>query len=294
MKLLSNTRAHQLAYIAIMSALTIILSVLANFIPFMSIFLIVFLPFVAALVAIMCDLKLFPIYFFATILLSIVFDLPNFINIAFYLIPGLISGLVIGIAFRTKLHGIYLLLSITLVNFIANFATIPVLNFIYDLDVVRYSLKFIGFADHMYANEIFMGLLFVIGLIQASVTYLIVDGEISLIKGKIRHEYERTITYVTLILVAATIISNFLHLGIALVFFCSTLVLTIYQLIYLLNTQMKYGLWVLGISIVMIPISLVLNELHQAKYMTLYLLIPLLMIVIGTLLWEYIFKRRVN
>lgn len=294
MELKSRTLTHQLAYIAIMSAITIIFSVLTNFIPLVSLLLLLFLPFISALVAITCDLKLFPIYLVSVILLSIVFDATNFLGIVFYLIPGLISGLVIGIGYRQKINGIYMLIGIALVNFVANYATIPVLDYVYQIDTVNYSMGFIGFANHPLMKELFIGVLFVTATMQATITFLIVDGEIKIFKQEANTKYSMLDTYICIIFSLMTILTTFFHIGLAIVFFSVSTILSIYLLIYLFSQNMKVGLWVLFISVGTIPVSLVLNELYQTSYLPLYLILPVLIIVIGVFLWEYILKQRIN
>lgn len=219
MELKSRTLTHQLAYIAIMSAITIIFSVLTNFFPLVSLLLLLFLPFISALVAITCDLKLFPIYLVSVILLSIVFDATNFLGIVFYLTPGLISGLVIGIGYRQKINGIYMLIGIALVNFVANYATIPVLDYVYQIDTVNYSMGFIGFANHPLINDIFIGILFVTATIQATITFLIVDGEIKIFKQEASTKYSMLDAYICIIFSLMTILATFFHIGLAIVFF---------------------------------------------------------------------------
>lgn len=294
MELKSRTLTHQLAYIAIMSAITIIFSVLTNFFPLISLLLLLFLPFISALVAITCDLKLFPIYLVSVILLSIVFDATNFLSIVFYLIPGLISGLVIGIGYRQKINGIYMLIGMALVNFVANYATIPVLDYVYQIDTVTYLMGFIGFANHPLIQEIFMGVLFVTATIQATITFLIVDGEIKIFKQEAGTKYSMLDAYICFIFSLMTILTTFFHIGLAIVFFSVSIILSIYLLIYLFSQNMKVALWVLFISIGTIPISLVLNELYRTSYLPLYLILPVLIIVIGVFLWEYILKQRIN
>ena len=294
MELKSRTLTHQLAYIAIMSAITIIFSVLTNFFPLVSLLLLLFLPFISALVAITCDLKLFPIYLVSVILLSIVFDATNFLGIVFYLIPGLISGLVIGIGYRQKINGIYMLIGIALVNFVSNYATIPVLDYLYQIDTVNYSMSFIGFSNHPLINDIFIGILFVTATIQATITFLIVDGEIKIFKQEASTKYSMLDAYICIIFSLMTILATFFHIGLAIVFFSVSTILSIYLLIYLFSQNMKVGLWVLFISVGTIPISLVLNELYRTSYLPLYLILPVLIIVIGVFLWEYILKQRIN
>lgn len=294
MELKSSTLTHQLAYIAIMTAITIIFSVLTNFFPLVSLLLLLFLPFVSALVAVTCDLKLFPIYLVSVILLSVVFDITNFLSIVFYLIPGLISGLVIGIGYRQKMNGIYMLIGIALVNFIANYATIPVLDYVYQIDTIKYSMGFIGFANHPLIKEVFIGVLFVTAIIQATVTFLIVDGEIKIYKQEANTKYSMLDTYICIIFASMTIATTFFHIGLAIVFFSVSIILSIYLLIHLFQQNMKIGLWVLFISIGTIPISLVLNELYRTSYLPLYLILPVLIVVIGVFLWEYILKQRIK
>ena len=292
MNLVSRTRTHQLVYVAIMTGLTIVLSILTNFIPFMSLFLIVFLPFVAALVAIVTDLKFFPIYALSSILLSVVVDAQNFLNIIFYLLPALVSGLVIGVTYRLKLNGIYILLAITLINLLANYAIIPVLDHLYQINFIQYALGLIGLGSHPLANAIFMMFLFILGIIQASLTYMVIRDELHLIKGEIYENYDKISLIVLALISLVSVIFSFFHLGLSLVFFSSATLLATYQLVYLFKKNLVLFYITLGVVIASLPISFVLSELNHAYPLNLYLILQVLIVVILMFLWEYIFSKK--
>lgn len=292
MNLVSRTRTHQLVYVAIMTGLTIVLSILTNFIPFMSLFLIVFLPFVAALVAIVTDLKFFPIYALSSILLSVVVDAQNFLNIIFYLLPALVSGLVIGVTYRLKLNGIYILLAITLINLLANYAIIPVLDHLYQINFIQYALGLIGLGSHPLANAIFMMFLFILGIIQASLTYMVIRDELHLIKGEIFENYDKISLIVLALISLVSVIFSFFHLGLSLVFFSSATLLATYQLVYLFKKNLILFYITLSVVIASLPISFVLSELNHAYPLNLYLILGVLIVVILMFLWEYIFSKK--
>lgn len=292
MNLISRTRTHQLVYVAIMTGLTIVLSILTNFIPFMSLFLIVFLPFVAALVAIVTDLKFFPIYALSSILLSVVVDAQNFLNIIFYLLPALVSGLVIGVTYRLKLNGIYILLAITLINLLANYAIIPVLDHLYQINFIQYALGLVGLGSHPLANAVFMMFLFILGIIQASLTYMVIRDELHLIKGEIFENYDKISLIVLALISLVSVIFSFFHLGLSLVFFSSATLLATYQLVYLFKKNLVLFYITLGVVIASLPISFVLSELNHAYPLNLYLILQVLIVVILMFLWDYILSKK--
>lgn len=275
-----------------MTGLTIVLSILTNFIPFMSLFLIVFLPFVAALVAIVTDLKFFPIYALSSILLSVVVDAQNFLNIIFYLLPALVSGLVIGVTYRLKLNGIYILLAITLINLLANYAIIPVLDHLYQINFIQYALGLVGLGSHPLANAIFMMFLFILGIIQASLTYMVIRDELHLIKGEIFENYDKISLIVLALISLVSVIFSFFHLGLSLVFFSSATLLATYQLVYLFKKNLVLFYITLGVVIASLPISFVLSELNHAYPLNLYLILQVLIVVILMFLWEYILSKK--
>jgi hypothetical protein len=292
MKLVSKTRTHQLTYIAIMSAVTIVLSILANFFPLSSLLLIIFLPFVAALVAIVCDLKYFPIYLVASVLLSVIVDMPNFLNIIFYLLPSLISGLVIGITYRIKTNGIHILVIVAITNLLCNYLVIPVLDKLYETNFIQYALGFVGLENHTYSTDIFMLFLYTIALIQASITYMIVNEEIYIIRGELKEHYSFNSNYVMLVLCITNIILPFFHTGLSLIVIATLLIYTIYQLENAKYVSIKQFSILLGGTIFLTIIAFVISELHSLKFLGLYLILPVLFVVITNFLWEYIFTRR--
>ncbi len=283
---------HQLAYIAMMSAITVILSILTNYIPFASLLLILFLPFVAALVAIFVDIKLFPIYVVSSVLLAIIIDAPHFLAIIFYLLPAIISGFFIGLSYRYHLNGIYLLLAIITINFLANYATIPALNYLYQVDFVSYSLGLVNLANHSEAPTIFILFLFVVALVQSTLTYMIIRDQLYVIKGTLQEKYHQQCPLVTLIISGASVILSFVHLGTSIVLFALALLLAVYLFIYLYESQKNYSCIVMGLILITLPISFVIAELTMIRYLSNYLILQVLIVVIATLLWEYIFSKR--
>ena len=91
-----------------------------------------------------------PLFFFRWLLMR-----KTFLNIIFYLLPALVSGLVIGVTYRLKLNGIYILLAITLINLLANYAIIPVLDHLYQINFIQYALGLVGLGSHPLANACF-------------------------------------------------------------------------------------------------------------------------------------------
>lgn len=281
-----------MTYIAIMSAITVVLSVLTNFFPLSSIFLIIFLPFVSALVAIICDIKLFPVYLVSSILLSIIIDMPNFLNIIFYLLPAMISGFVIGLTYRLKVNGIYILILVAITNLLSNFMVIPVLDNLYEINFINYALGLIGLGNHYYANALFMLFLFVVGLIQAAITYMIVNEELYIIKGSLKEGYAFNSNYVMLVLCAGVALFVFIHVGIALVLLSTLVVFTIYQLMYQRTVSSRLFYFSIGAVIIGTFLAFIISEIHSLSFLPLYLILPVLFVVIINFLWEYILKQR--
>ena len=68
---------------AIFAAINIVLTLIANFVPFVTVFLVIFLPLTSAIVEVACKDKYFPIYGFGTLGLCIAVSFWNLDSVIF-------------------------------------------------------------------------------------------------------------------------------------------------------------------------------------------------------------------
>ena len=122
-----------LTFSSIMSAISVVFTVVAYLIGDIGLFLILILPLCSSLVSVSVKFKYALIYIVSTLLISLIdFQLALFI-----ILPCLISGLIFGRLIRVYLQGHFIILINALVLLIMQFASTYLINFIYEIDLVQ-------------------------------------------------------------------------------------------------------------------------------------------------------------
>ena len=189
MKMFSKreTLTENIALMALMSAINIIICVLLAFLNVFSIFLILVLPLISALVEIYCKDRYYLIYAFASLGLSLIATLWNIETTIFYLVPSLFTGYLFGLLAKKNIPSIYSILLTSLVQMGLTTGEIPLINFIFDVNIINTFKTFFKLNESTNVDVIIPSFIFTISLIEMSLSYLIISNE--LIKLKIE-EYE--------------------------------------------------------------------------------------------------------
>lgn len=122
---------REIALAGIALSLSIIFLGLSYVIPFSSFLMIIFIPFLSALLAIRSSLKNQFIFLLAVVLISFI-DIQEGL---FYLIPNVIIGLVYGNLVNFKLDRSLLFLGTSTISFLLSYVAIYLINFIYKIDL---------------------------------------------------------------------------------------------------------------------------------------------------------------
>ena len=182
-----ETIQQNIAFMAIMAAINIVLSVISAFVPFMSIFLFLLMPLTSALVEFFCKDRYYPIYFAASIGLSLVATLWNTETTFFYLIPSLLTGYIFGLFSKKSIPSIYSILISSLIQMGCLLGFIPLVNFIYGTDVVLTFKTLLNLQDSTKINVIIPAFIFLISLIQMCLSYAIISNEVKKINIEEKH-----------------------------------------------------------------------------------------------------------
>lgn len=181
MKLFSQKETIQqnIAFMAIFSAINIILSLISALVPFVSIFLFLLMPLTSVIVTIFCKMKFYPIYFCASILLSFIVTIWNSETTLFYLLPSLVTGFLFGLMLKKKVPSIYSLLatSLTQMGFLLLF--IPLTNFLYGTDLVASFKTLFSLDESINIDVIIPAFLLVISFLQMSLSYVVIFNELN-------------------------------------------------------------------------------------------------------------------
>lgn len=165
-----TTIVHHITYMGIMSAINLIFILLATYLPFLMFIILLILPFVSTIVSYYCDKRYYIIYALASIGLCLIFNINDTI---FYVVPAIITGFVIGLLLEKKANPFWLILISSLIEAALTFAFIPLINLIGNIDIVQTFLAIFKLDGFLYKNELTYLFIYLLALIQCSLTHFI-------------------------------------------------------------------------------------------------------------------------
>lgn len=180
MKIFSKrtTIQQNISFMAMMAAINIIISVIAALSSIAGIFLIIILPLTSVLVAMYCDNRYYIIYAVATFGLSIVATLWNMQTTFFYVLPSLITGFIFGFSSKHRINPIWSILCSSAAQALITFAFIPLINTIFEVNIIGTFKAAFGLAESQSVNIIIPTFIFAISLIQIILSYVVIANEI--------------------------------------------------------------------------------------------------------------------
>ena len=173
-----ETLVSTITFMAIMSAIDVVICVLSAFFPVAAIFIVLFLPLTATLVEIYCKDRYFPIFFVAAIGLSLVATLWNLETTIFYLIPSIITGYVFGLGIKKGIPSIYGLLVASLLQMGIMLLFIPFINAVFEVNIVDTFKQFFNLNESEAVDHVVPAFVFAISFIQIVLSYIIVVNEV--------------------------------------------------------------------------------------------------------------------
>ena len=173
-----ETLLQNMAFMGVMAALNVLLSALGTYFPITGIFIMIFLPFFSAIVAIICKWKYYPIYAFATIIVALCATFWHTEFTIFYLIPSVITGFLFGLCFKLKLSGTYALLFTSVIQLGLTYLALPIIQAIYGTDLIYTFLVLFKLDTNPYAGMIVPSFIYLLSLAQMLLSYIILHNEI--------------------------------------------------------------------------------------------------------------------
>ena len=164
---------------ALMAAINVIIAEIAGLSLIASLFLILCLPLTSALVEICCKDRYFPIYALATVGLSLGLTFWNIETTIFYVLPSIITGYIFGLLAKRKIPTVWSIFLATLVQTGISYALIPLINFVFQVDLIMTFKTAFGLKDMVNVNYIIPTFIFLISLVQISLSQLIVSQELN-------------------------------------------------------------------------------------------------------------------
>lgn len=275
-----------------MAGINVIFTLLSNLFFPASLFIMLFLPLASIIVALNVDLRYYPVYLIATIVLSLLVNYGHFDTSLFFLLPILISGLTFGLLIKYKLPDIVLLLIVSLVNLAVLFLTIPLINVIYDIDFMRVFASLIGFNDFKFGSFILPALLALLAFMQTLITLLVISQDAPLFRIEINHNFWPFARYANLILIALFIPPLFFKQEISLVLLLFIICISLYIFVPLFKENAKIGLITLSITLLFSASGVAVFHEYTTIFSIFGIIFGIIPIVISDFLWLYISSRK--
>ena len=169
---------QNIAYMGIMAAINVIAVVIMNFVPFLFLPLALFMPLTSTVVTLFCKKRYFIIYAIATTGLCFLVSINNISDTLFYVIPSVISGFAFGMMIEYKFPSIVSIFVAGLICCGLSYSVIPLIEFIYGQNMIEVVATIFGLQDYEYLGYVVPGFILVIGLIQSTITYLLIISEL--------------------------------------------------------------------------------------------------------------------
>lgn len=204
-----ETIVQNIAFLAIMAAINIVLLLLANILPYLLLFLTLILPFVSLLVTVFCERKYYLIYFIVTIGLSFLVSFNAITNIFFYIIPGLLSGFIFGYCIESEIPSHYSILYSAFVYVVCSYLSLIICNFLLDGAIEEIYFTLLNLDTYAWKEFVIAPFIFAISIIQSSLSYLIIQREIRKLgiqEKEIDYNYDLVYLFVFILLSILSVI----------------------------------------------------------------------------------------
>lgn len=173
-----KTLVKSIPLMAMMAAINIIIAALSTLSVIVSVFLILILPLTSALVEICCKDRYFPIYAVATFGLSLALTFWNIDTTIFYVLPSIITGYIFGLLAKHKIPSVWAIFAATLGQTALMYALIPLVNFVFQVDVIMTFKTAFRVAEKEGIDIIVPTFIFLISLIQVGLSQMIISLEL--------------------------------------------------------------------------------------------------------------------
>lgn len=167
--------SQNIAFVAILIAIICAFSLLAAFIPLSAIAIIVFIPPLSCLAVEFCEKKYAWLFLFSALLASFVTTIYNYMDTLFYVYPAIISGFFYGY-FRKRNFPIVLVTFFSaLLSLGLNYLSLPLIKFVYQIDMIAFSVELFGLKDVSNISYIVPAFIFSISLGEIAISHLLIE-----------------------------------------------------------------------------------------------------------------------
>lgn len=284
---------QNIAFLAIMAAINIVLLLLANILPYLLILLTLILPFISLLVTLLCKKIYYPIYIVVTVGLSFLVSLNAITNVFFYILPGLLSGFVFGFCLEKEIPSSYSILYSAFVYVIFSYITLLICDFFFNESLEELYFIILNLDTFVWRGYLIAPFIFAIGIIQSSLSYIIIQNEVKKLGFEEKTVDDNFEVIYLLVFILLSLLSIWIKPDVYLMF----IGFAVYELIHVEKTLLKkskklFSISIIAFLIVTIFSFAILYNTIESQHLLIVLLIPIFTSAIIALINNYFIKRE--
>lgn len=244
-----ETIVQNIAYMGMMAAVNIVFVVMTYFIPFLLFVLVFLLPLCSAIISFYCKKIYFPFYFVVVTAICLLID---FSDALFYVVPSLITGFIFGMMIEKKIPSIFIIATITVVQFGLSLLSIPLIELITKRNIVDDMAALFKLSDFEYLVYLKYTFIFFVAFTQTILTYLVMRSELIKFGMEFNDIIEKTIILdiVSIVFIGLSVLFGFLVPEICFIFILIAIMFVVYRLIKL--DYRNYKLYVIELAIIIL------------------------------------------
>ena len=240
---------QNIAYMGIMAAINIIFIIMTYFIPFLLFVLVLVLPLCSAIITFYCKKIYFPIYFVVVAAICLLIDLSDGI---FYVIPSLITGFIFGLMIDKKIPSVFIIVSVTIVQFGLSLVSIPLIQLLTNRNIVTDMATLFKINEYEYLSYVKYAFIFFVAFAQTILSFLVMHSELNkfgmIFIDKMNKYFVSDIIVISL--VGLSVAFAFIYPDICYLFLLTSLIFLVDRLINL-NYQ-HYKVYVIELAIIVL------------------------------------------
>lgn len=240
-----ETLIQNIAFMSLMGAINLVITLLMTFIPFIVAITLIFLPLTSVLVTLYCHKRYYPLYLITTLGLCLLVTMYNITDTLFFVLPSMISGFLFGLLVEHKFPSIYLILVPSLVNLGFTYLSVPFIELIYGINFLNTIAAALSLSNFIYLDIITPSCVLLFCIIQSLFSYMVIKDELVKFMFEVNESpiYKNINIITNLVLLILMTICAFFYVPMSYIFFVLSIFITTYFFIDLFVTKNK--IWII-------------------------------------------------
>lgn len=166
---------QNIAFLGLLTSIVAVFSLLCEFVPFSSLFIVLFLPSVASFAIEYSEKPYSFLFVVASLGISIALTASSFQETLFYIYPAICGGSLYG---ALRKHGLNVAITIFIASFLSlslNYLAIPLVKLFYEIDMIDSILKILGLANKANIYWIVPSLIYLYSLLELGISFFFIE-----------------------------------------------------------------------------------------------------------------------